>query len=258
MQDNKYDHITNININSTDDFFLENIPLYKKLEKLNISNVNLTDFNIVKELFDNLNFSIIKTLNCTFKVCESILNFQIINEKVHLYIPRQNITNMKFIFNNLPLCIHSMYISHPSNIIETFDDLFNNLPTSLQQIEIEHAIVSGIFIHEKIKDLECSGKLNWLFEIKLAFGSKIVLHFTDYENNIIHSLDVIYENNNENELTLFKTRRENCKRCAILCENENIVIKKTLKSLNQTFYEYSVNYNFLKIMDGMGGLSFSN
>ena len=59
--------------------------------------------------------------------------------------------------------------------------------------------------------------------------------------------NVIYENNEEDELTL-------------ICENsngENITVKKIIIT-NYTTYIYNTNYNVLRIMSGMGGLSYSS
>lgn len=240
---NPYDNTLSININFQCDFFLETILRYKNLENLELTNIKFDDFTVIKELLNNLNFCKMKTLNCQFKVKETQITIKIIDEQIHLGIFVLTSHNIKDFLKNLPQCINCIYIEHPAYSNDILNECFTNLPTNLKKIEIKYTSAHNLSIDESVKKIEEKGMFNCLFGAKLPFGCEMILHIKHLQN-IIFTLNVIYENNKEDELTLsYFDNNDN--------EMKHIIIKYTVVVTN--FYN---SYNFLKIMSGMGGLSY--
>lgn len=243
---NPYNCTLSININNQSDFILKTILRYKNLENLELTNIKFNDFTAIKELLNNLNFLTIKTLNCQFTVKETQITIKIINGQIHLGIFVLTSHNIKDFLINLPLCINCIYIEYPAYSSDTLNECFTNLPTSLTKIEIEYTSVFNLSIDESVKKLEKDGMFNSLFGAKLPFGCEMIIHIK-YSHEIIYTLNVIYENNEENELTLSNFDYTDN-------EMKYIIIKYTVVVVINT---HSINYNVLRIMSGLGGLAYS-
>ena len=243
---NPYDDTLSININYQCDFILETILRYKNLENLELTNIKFDDFTVIEELLENLNFLKMKTLNCQFTVKETQITIKIINEQIHLGIFALTSHNIKDFLKNLPQCINCIYIKYPAFSNDILNDCFTNLPTNLKKIEIEYTSAHNLSIDESVKKIEEQGMFNCLFGAKLPFGCEIILHIKHLQN-IIYTLNVIYENNEENELTLSNFDYTGNKM-------KYIIIKYRVA----TIFNYATNYNILRIMSGMGGLSYSS
>ena len=243
---NQHSDVLSININSQANFILENLLQYKNLENLELNNIKLNNFTTIKELFDNLNFSKMKTLDCKFTVENTQIEIQIINELVHLRISTLNSPNITAFFLNLPSCINCIYIRCCTDMCDTLDTLFINLPVNLQKIEIEYSSLFNLPIYESVKKIEERGVFNCLFNAKLPFGCKIILYI-QYLHTILYALDVVYENNEDNELTVSYSNSINLKTNKII-----------IKYISFVVYSFSTGYNVLKIMSGLGGIAFTS
>jgi len=245
---NPYDDTLSININSQSDFILENIVRYKNLEKLELCNIKLDNFAIVRELSDDLNFTKIKTLSCNFRIKETNIQIKTINELIELRLNVLKSPDIKDFFLNLPNCINSIYIECPTtyNIFNDYNILnnsFTNLPVNLKKIEIEYRSSPGLQLEEYIRQLENSGMFNYLFGTKLPFGCEMILYVKNLQN-IIYKLNVIYENNENDELTLLTVDY-------VDPETNEIVVKKIIikyKIIIDMFNIHSTNYNVLRTL----------
>jgi hypothetical protein len=237
-----------ININSTDDFILQDIITHTNLKSLTLSGIEIDNWLIIGELFDNLNITDIDILDCEFTISGTNVQIKRVADDIEMWI-KLGYTwgEIKPFMTNLPNCINSIYIDYSINGPDTLAECFTNLPFGLKKIEIKYANAANGLLHDDdlIKSVEREGKFNCLFGAKLPFGCQMIINISS--NGQEKKYNVIYENNEEDELTL-------------ICENsngENITVKKIIIT-NYTTYIYNTNYNVLRIMSGMGGLSYSS
>jgi hypothetical protein len=249
INENNYTLSTRIN---PQNFILENLFKCENTEIIEFDSIVIDNFTTVQKLFENLNFSKVKKLNCSFIVGGNFIRIQLINEEVYLYLSELNSPTIKDFLNNLPSTINYIYIEHPMSTEDILSEAFTNLPVNLKKIEIEiKNIIPYIFSNnETVKKMEEEGKFNFLFGAKLPFGCEMILHI-NHLNGLIQTLNVEYENNKENELTLNEIdfSEEKAKK---------IIIKQIIIKYVANLYMYKTNYNILRIMSGMSGLAYSN
>lgn len=243
---NPYNSTSIIKITSQEDFYLENLLKYKNLDNLTLNNININDITIINKLLENLDYSKLKNLNCEFKLkYGSRIKIFMIDNDIYLNIfniKQSDNINLLALFNNLPNCINHIFIK-PELYID-LNNYFINLPIFLKKINIDYSHLGTFFSVNQLNN----GSLNYLFGIKLPFNCEINLHVQEF------LFKVIYENNQQNELTLYN----------INCDDEktkNIIIKFIDNIYNEHGYAKN-NYtcrslNILRLMNGLAGLSYS-
>ena len=254
---NSCDLIETIDINSISEFISENFTQYKNLQNLNLHNIVLEDFIIIGELLEKL--PIVKRINCEIKLSD-LKNIHVeitrINEEIHLYFNILGSIDEVFFLKKLPNFINFIHLNYQvygfNNIL---DDLFTNLPVNLKKIKINYTVYDNLSIYNSVLNLEEDGAFNCLFHAKLPFGCEIIIHIL-YCDTAMYMLNVIYENNKEKELTLSEIDIIDSDRKAM--NEKNIIKKNIIITYSTTNNIYSKNYNVLKIMSGMGGLSYSS
>ena len=240
-----------INIDSMDNFNPQAIIKHNNLKSLKLSNIKLDDYLVIKELFDNLNLSNIETLDCEFTVDGYDIKVTRIANYIELYIhSAHSQSNIKNFLNNLPtsidcLYIDCLYINYPIRTPNTLDNSFSNLPFGLKKIEIKYRNYNQLLNDGEIKEMEKDGNFNCLFGAKIPFGCEMIINIV--VNNKEIKYKVIYENNLEDEITF-------------VCESgdNNIIVKKIIIKKIDLNLSYICNYNVLRIMSGMSGLSYSS
>lgn len=240
-----YSNITNINIDNTSDFFVESIIKYQNLSSLILNNIKINSYEIINQLFDNLNLHKINLLDCNFEIDLNKITIKLVNNKITLYLFNINDTVVKKFLKNLPQCIEYIYIEQIIGVYSTrsiLDNSFVNLPSNLQNIEIKY--LYNTFI-KSTRELENEGIFNCLFKAKLPFGCEMIVKVNFFSEEVLYK--VIYENNLEDTLTLInKSNLE-----------EQIIIKEF--KIHYNFGQNDTqNYNILRIMSGMGGLGYSS
>ena len=240
----KHSNITNINIDNASDFIVENIIQYQNLSSLILNNIEIEKLEIINQLFDNLNLYKINSLDCNFYINKTKIQIKLVDGNFTPYLPNINSTVIKLFLINLPQCIESLYIEqlfYNYNLNQILDDAFVNLPSNLQNIEIKYLYDAN---KKSTKELESNGIFNCLFGAKLPFGCEMIVKVKFLLEEVQYK--VIYENNLENKLTLLEFGLE-----------EQIIIEKVIIERAE-MYTYAKNYNVLRIMSGMGGLSYSS
>lgn len=251
---NPCDLIETIDINSMSDFISENFTQYKNLQNLNLYNIVLEDFIIIEELLEKL--PIVKRINCEIKLSD-LKNIHVeitrINEEIHLYFNILGSIDEVFFFKKLPNFINFIHLNHQVYTVNyMLDDLFTNLPVNLKKIEINYTVYDNLSIYKSVFNLEKNGAFNYLFYAKLPFGCEIVIHIL--YNTVMYTLNVIYENNKEKQLTLSEIDIIDSERKVM---NEKNIIKKNIIITYFTNNNFD-DYNVLRIMSGLGGLAYSS
>ena len=88
-------NITNINIDNTSDFIVENIIQYQNLSSLILNNIEIKNFEIINQLFDDLNLYKINSLDCNFHINKTKIQIKLVDGKFTLYLPDINSTTIK-------------------------------------------------------------------------------------------------------------------------------------------------------------------
>jgi hypothetical protein len=205
-----------------------NFEKYIDKQDIVIENGVIDNFYEVNKFLEIIDFEKLKTLNCNFRYIDTLIKIELVSfGDVIMRLSNYN-ENIKEYLLNLPQQINILIFEN--RYINSFlEGCFTNLPVSIKKI---------LFLFDStIETIKNTGKLNVLFGVKLPFDCIVeVLVNKKYR---LHQ-----ENINDDELTLFSETGEK-------------IIVKYIKNKGETFNVYSQNYNVLRIMSGMGGLSYS-
>jgi hypothetical protein len=207
-----------------------NFEQYKNNQEIVIENGIISNFYDVNKFLEIIDFEKLKTLNCNFIYKDTLVKIELVpSGDIVMRLSNYN-ENIKEYLLNLPQQINILIFEN--RYINSFlEGYFTNLPVSIKKI---------LFLFDSTFELlNYTGKLNVLFGAKLPFDC-IVEILVDSEKYMVS-----YENNNDDELTLFSETGEK-------------IIVKYIKNNGETFNVYSQNYNVLRIMSGMGGLCYSS
>lgn len=206
-----------IEICSNDEFFNDNIQ-YENISIINISNVSINDFSSISNFFNKIDYSRLKKLCCAFSYRDITLLISKNNNKIKfgIYTINKYVLN---ILSNLPNCINELYIECPIISDNNFylNNSLTNLPILLEKIVIK---IPSQYYWNELKDYETHGYLNVLFGIKIPYKCVV-------EVSILNKIyQVIYENNDEDSLTLIPIT------LTPINSNKKFIIKKVIPCTN--------------------------
>jgi hypothetical protein len=265
MNNNSYENITSTNIKFKNYLNLDTIVNCQNLVSLELENINILNFIPINQLLDNLNFEKIKTLDCNFILNESLIQLKLIDKLITLSfsIDLFSCSFIKYSLENLSLHLEYLHIVVNKYYTgSTFKNIFTNLPTNLKKIVIEYNDMHDEPINSLIKKINSYNGFLCLFDAKIPFGCVVDIHIkvtyniNNHINNIINDnmtnnktyiVNVIYENNLLDQLILVPSNYfdEEKKEFTIVKQQNQCTI-------------FSKNYNILRHMDGVYGLSYSN
>jgi len=195
---------------------------YKDKEVILIENGVIDNFYEVNKFLEIIDLEKLKTLNCNFRYIDTLIKIELVfSGDIVMRLSNYN-ENIKDYLFNLPQQINILIFEN--RYVNSFlEGCFTNLPVSIKKI---------LFLFDStIETIKNTGILNVLFGVKLPFDCIVeVLVNKKYR---LHQ-----ENINDDELTLFSETGEK-------------IIVKYIKNNGEKF-------NVLRIMSGMGGLSYSS
>ena len=176
--------------------------LYKEedLDNNDLFNVNSietkygikSNHNKISEFINKIDTDEIKNI-CCFFMCNNNLKISLLKNLgiIECILNDFNAINYQ-ILNNLPYYLSTLTMIKPPIFDYNFYNSLKNLPITLTTINIRYNEN-----YKKIILYEAVGSFNILFELKIPFGCKVNLFFDE-----IVKYNVIYENNNNDELTI--------------------------------------------------------